>query len=135
MGGGQAIEDAVVLAKAIAEEVTLDAALARYQAKRLARANRFVKRSYRVGQVAHLRARPLRWLRDRALQRIPLRACPQTKPPFLVCGQAHRESKYALHSSIPLSYKRSLEKLKISVTYEKSGAFYDLSGLPNLALG
>lgn len=72
MGGGQAIEDAVVLAEAIAEEVTLDAALARYQAKRLARANRFVKRSYRVGQVAHLRARPLRWLRDRALQRIPL---------------------------------------------------------------
>jgi 2-polyprenyl-6-methoxyphenol hydroxylase-like FAD-dependent oxidoreductase len=71
-GGGQAIEDAVVLAGAIAGEVTIEAGLARYEAKRLARANGFVKRSYRVGQVAHLRARPLRWLRDRALQRIPL---------------------------------------------------------------
>jgi len=75
MGGGQAIEDAVVLAEAIAREVTLDTALTRYQAKRLARANGFVKRSYRVGQVAHLRARPLRWLRNRTLRlfgRIPL---------------------------------------------------------------
>jgi 2-polyprenyl-6-methoxyphenol hydroxylase-like FAD-dependent oxidoreductase len=72
MGGGQAIEDAVVLAEAIAGEVTIEAALARYEAKRMARANGFVRRSYRVGQVAHLRARPLRWLRDRALQRIPL---------------------------------------------------------------
>jgi 2-polyprenyl-6-methoxyphenol hydroxylase-like FAD-dependent oxidoreductase len=71
MGGGQAIEDAVVLADAIAGEASIEAALARYQAKRLARANSFVNRSYRVGQVAHLRPRPLRWLRDRVLQRIP----------------------------------------------------------------
>jgi 2-polyprenyl-6-methoxyphenol hydroxylase-like FAD-dependent oxidoreductase len=71
MGGGQAIEDAVVLAEAIAGEATIEAALARYEAKRMARANSFVNRSYRVGQVAHLRARPLRWLRDRALQLIP----------------------------------------------------------------
>jgi 2-polyprenyl-6-methoxyphenol hydroxylase-like FAD-dependent oxidoreductase len=71
MGGGQAIEDAVVLAEAIAGEATIEAALARYEAKRMARANGFVSRSYRVGQVAHLRARPLRWLRDRALQLIP----------------------------------------------------------------
>lgn len=72
MGGGQAIEDAVVLAEAIAGEDTIEAALARYEAKRMARANGFVKRSYRVGQMAHLRARPLRWLRDHALQLIPL---------------------------------------------------------------
>src|SRR5262249_43826494 len=35
-----------------------------------------------------------------------LRACTQTKPPFLVCRQAHGVLKYALHSSIPLSYKK-----------------------------
>jgi hypothetical protein len=53
-------------------------------------------------------------------------------PPFLVWGQAHRDSLIPLLSLFPI---RSLEKLKISVTYENSMAFYDLSGLPNPALG
>jgi 2-polyprenyl-6-methoxyphenol hydroxylase-like FAD-dependent oxidoreductase len=70
-GGGQAIEDAVVLADALAHEPTIEGALARYEARRLRRANRFVVRSQRLGQLAHVQGRPLRWLRDRALRMIP----------------------------------------------------------------
>jgi 2-polyprenyl-6-methoxyphenol hydroxylase-like FAD-dependent oxidoreductase len=70
-GGGQAIEDAVVLADAIAHEPTIAGALGRYEAQRLGRANRFVVRSLRMGRLAHVRGRPLRWLRDRALRMIP----------------------------------------------------------------
>ena len=72
-GGGQAIEDAVVLADALAHEPTIAGALGRYEAQRLGRANRFVVRSMHMGQLAHVRGRPLRWLRDRALRMIPAR--------------------------------------------------------------
>ncbi len=68
MGACQAIEDAVVLADALAREPSVDAALARYQTRRISRANSFVTRSFRFGQLAHLRIAPLRWLRDRALR-------------------------------------------------------------------
>ncbi len=71
MGGAQAIEDAVVLAHALAHEHGFDAALARYQALRIPRANRFVRRSYCIGQIANLRPAHLRWLRDRALRAVP----------------------------------------------------------------
>jgi 2-polyprenyl-6-methoxyphenol hydroxylase-like FAD-dependent oxidoreductase len=71
MGGCQAIEDAVVLANALAREDTIPAALVRYQTRRIPRANRFVTQSYRVGQLAHVRSAPLRWLRDRALPFVP----------------------------------------------------------------
>ncbi len=70
-GGGQAIEDAVVLAAALVREPTLEGALAAYERQRLARANAFVTGSLRMGQIAHLRGRPLRWLRDRALGLVP----------------------------------------------------------------
>jgi 2-polyprenyl-6-methoxyphenol hydroxylase-like FAD-dependent oxidoreductase len=73
MGGCQAIEDAVVLADALQREASIDAALARYQTRRIARANSFLVRSFRAGQLAHLRAPPLRWLRDRVLSVIPRR--------------------------------------------------------------
>jgi 2-polyprenyl-6-methoxyphenol hydroxylase-like FAD-dependent oxidoreductase len=66
-GGCQAIEDAVVLAGALAEESTVEAALARYQARRIPRANRFVARSRAFGRLAHVRSTPLRWLHDRVL--------------------------------------------------------------------
>jgi 2-polyprenyl-6-methoxyphenol hydroxylase-like FAD-dependent oxidoreductase len=71
MGGCQAIEDAVVLADALVRERTVEAALARYQVRRLARANRFVTRSRLLGRLAHARSRPVRWLRNRALAAIP----------------------------------------------------------------
>jgi 2-polyprenyl-6-methoxyphenol hydroxylase-like FAD-dependent oxidoreductase len=70
-GGCQAIEDAVVLADALTREPDMAAALASYQARRVARANSFVVRSHRFGQMAHVRAAPLRWLRDQALRAVP----------------------------------------------------------------
>ncbi|MEX2271863.1 MAG: FAD-dependent monooxygenase [Vicinamibacterales bacterium] len=73
MGGGQAIEDAVVLADAIAREPDIAHALARYERARVARANSFVTRSYLMGRVAHAPTAPLRWLRHRALAAIPAR--------------------------------------------------------------
>lgn len=71
MGGCQAIEDALVLADALAREGETPAALAGYQARRLARANGFVERSRRLGQLAHVRPAALRWLRDAALGCVP----------------------------------------------------------------
>jgi 2-polyprenyl-6-methoxyphenol hydroxylase-like FAD-dependent oxidoreductase len=68
MGACQAIEDAVVLADALGREPGVDPALARYQARRLSRANSFVERSFRFGQIAHVSSPPLRWLRDGALR-------------------------------------------------------------------
>ena len=50
---------------------TSPAPCCRYQQRRLARANSFVVRSWRFGQIAHLRTRPLRWLRNQALRAIP----------------------------------------------------------------
>ena len=73
MGGCQAIEDAVVLADALRRESSIDAALARYETQRIPRANSFVVRSFRAGQVAQLRAAPLRWLRNCALRAVPIR--------------------------------------------------------------
>ena len=73
-GGCQAIEDAVVLAGALAEECSVEAALAHYEARRIPRANRFVTRSRALGRLAHVRATPLRWLRDRVLASVPRRA-------------------------------------------------------------
>ena len=72
-GGCQAIEDAVVLADALAREPDVPAALASYQARRVARANSFVVRSHRFGQMAHVRSAPLRWLRDQALRAVPVK--------------------------------------------------------------
>jgi 2-polyprenyl-6-methoxyphenol hydroxylase-like FAD-dependent oxidoreductase len=72
MGGCQAIEDAVVLSSALAREPDIESAIALYQRRRIARANSFVVRSFRLGQIAQLRSRPLRWLRDRAIAAVPV---------------------------------------------------------------
>jgi 2-polyprenyl-6-methoxyphenol hydroxylase-like FAD-dependent oxidoreductase len=72
-GGCQAIEDAVVLADALARAPDTQSALLSYQQRRLPRANGFVIRSWRFGQLAHLRTRPMRWLRDHALRALPTR--------------------------------------------------------------
>jgi 2-polyprenyl-6-methoxyphenol hydroxylase-like FAD-dependent oxidoreductase len=72
-GGCQAIEDAVVLADVLARHDDVSAALAGYERRRIGRANSFVARSYNFGRLAHLRAAPLRWLRDRALRAVPSR--------------------------------------------------------------
>jgi 2-polyprenyl-6-methoxyphenol hydroxylase-like FAD-dependent oxidoreductase len=72
-GGCQAIEDAVVLATALVRHKEVLPALLHYQQRRLQRANSFVVRSWRFGQLAHLRPAPMRWLRDHALRAIPAR--------------------------------------------------------------
>jgi 2-polyprenyl-6-methoxyphenol hydroxylase-like FAD-dependent oxidoreductase len=72
MGACQAIEDAVVLADALGREPSVDAALARYQTRRISRANSLVERSFRLGQVAHISNPPIRWLRDQALRALRL---------------------------------------------------------------
>lgn len=71
MGGCQAIEDAVVLAEALRGCASVEAAFARYETARVARANGFVNRSFTIGRVAHARSAPVRWLRNRALAAIP----------------------------------------------------------------
>jgi 2-polyprenyl-6-methoxyphenol hydroxylase-like FAD-dependent oxidoreductase len=72
-GGCQAIEDAVVLADALAGQPEIPTALLNYQQRRLRRANGFVVRSWRFGRLAHMRSAPMRWLRDHALRAIPAR--------------------------------------------------------------
>lgn len=71
MGGCQAIEDAAVLADAIATGGADPGALLAYQRRRLKRANGFVERSFVFGRIAQTRHAPVRWLRDRALSAIP----------------------------------------------------------------
>ncbi len=50
-GGGMALEDALVLARCVADELTLTAALRRYESLRLARTRALQKRSRWIGRV------------------------------------------------------------------------------------
>lgn len=70
-GGCQAIEDAVVLGDRLARSRDVASALRAYEAERVRRANAFVVRSRRAGQLARLRNPLLVWLRNAALRRIP----------------------------------------------------------------
>jgi 2-polyprenyl-6-methoxyphenol hydroxylase-like FAD-dependent oxidoreductase len=90
MGACQAIEDAVVLADALCCETAVDAALARYQARRISRANSFVERSFRLGQVAHIANPPLRWLRDQSLRAL------RVVPKHVLSGTLARDFEFRL---------------------------------------
>lgn len=70
-GGGQAVEDAVVLARCLNFEATVPAALARYQALRIPRANDFVRQSRRLGQLGQWENPLACWMRDRLFQAVP----------------------------------------------------------------
>lgn len=70
-GGGQAVEDAVVLARCLASEPDLSAALTRYQALRVPRANFFVNQSRRLGEVGQWKNPVACWVRDRLFQLVP----------------------------------------------------------------
>jgi 2-polyprenyl-6-methoxyphenol hydroxylase-like FAD-dependent oxidoreductase len=63
-GGCQAIEDAVVLARALSQTADVEAALQAYEAQRIARANRIIELSRRVGVVGNWRHPLARALRD-----------------------------------------------------------------------
>jgi 2-polyprenyl-6-methoxyphenol hydroxylase-like FAD-dependent oxidoreductase len=67
-GGCQAVEDAVVLARCLAVEAELPAALARYQSLRVKRANEFVTRSYRIGQIGQWKNPAACWVRGKLLK-------------------------------------------------------------------
>jgi 2-polyprenyl-6-methoxyphenol hydroxylase-like FAD-dependent oxidoreductase len=70
-GGGQAIEDAYVLAAALAAQPTHEAAFEEYQRVRLRKARWVVNTAWRFGKVAHLRSRLGRRLRDAAVRLTP----------------------------------------------------------------
>lgn len=70
-GGAQAIEDAYVLATAIAEQSTYQAAYAHFEKVRRAKAISIVNQSLQLGKLAHLHNPALRWLRDTAMRLTP----------------------------------------------------------------
>lgn len=70
-GGGQAVEDAVVLARCLTSEADVPAALARFQALRIPRANDFVIQSRRLGAFGQWQNPLACWVRDQLLRRVP----------------------------------------------------------------
>jgi 2-polyprenyl-6-methoxyphenol hydroxylase-like FAD-dependent oxidoreductase len=73
-GACQAIEDAVVLADCVSENANLAEALKTYEARRLERANRIVKQSWRIGKMGQLENDFLRALRNSFIKLIPASA-------------------------------------------------------------
>lgn len=70
-GGGQAIEDAVVLAGCLAREGDVPTALAAYEHRRIERANSFVSRSFQFGRLTQLESSAGRFVRDTLLRLTP----------------------------------------------------------------
>lgn len=70
-GAGQAIEDAVVLARCMSETHDPEVALRRYERARWSRTRRFVARSRLIGTMAQLKSPTARWLRDRVMRAAP----------------------------------------------------------------
>ncbi len=70
-GGAQAIEDAYVLAEALAHEKSVEAAFAAYARVRQPKATRLVNTAWWLGRLAHVEALWLRGLRNTALRLTP----------------------------------------------------------------
>ncbi|MFQ5678267.1 MAG: FAD-dependent monooxygenase [Gemmatimonadota bacterium] len=70
-GAGQAIEDAVVLGRCMAETENRTDALRRYERERAARTRRFVTRSRLIGRMAQLESPTARRLRDTLVRATP----------------------------------------------------------------
>ena len=73
-GACQALEDAQALGQALPPDADVPAALREYQGRRQRRAARITKQSRALGRIAHIRAAPLRAVRDRAISMVPERA-------------------------------------------------------------
>jgi 2-polyprenyl-6-methoxyphenol hydroxylase-like FAD-dependent oxidoreductase len=73
-GACQAIEDAVVLADCLRDAADPIAALRRYEARRIPRANGFVLGSLRLGRLGQWENGAARWLRNHALSLVPAAA-------------------------------------------------------------
>ena len=82
-GGAQAIEDAYVLAEALAQENTPEAAFATYARVRQPKATRIVNTAWWLGRLAHVEAPWLRGLRNTTLRLTP--------------GRVNRRQAYALY--------------------------------------
>lgn len=72
-GANMAIDDAVVLARALRDEDSLPAALARYERERIERTRLIVKRSWAFGRLFRWSSRPGVRLRETLLRRTPAR--------------------------------------------------------------
>lgn len=72
-GANMAIDDAVVLARALRDEDGLPAALARYERERLERTRLIVKRSWAFGRLFRWTSRPAVKLREMMVRRTPAR--------------------------------------------------------------
>ncbi|MEX0762995.1 MAG: FAD-dependent monooxygenase [Dehalococcoidia bacterium] len=72
-GASQALEDAVVLAKAMGGADGIEDGLRRYEKERSARTSPLVRRSRLMGRIGQAESLPLRWLRDAALRVAPNR--------------------------------------------------------------
>ena len=70
-GAGQAIEDAVVLDRCLANADDLDLALRQYELLRISRANRMVRSSRALGAFAQLQHPVAVWLRNTAMRLTP----------------------------------------------------------------
>jgi 2-polyprenyl-6-methoxyphenol hydroxylase-like FAD-dependent oxidoreductase len=73
-GANMAIDDAIVLARALRDEGGLPAALARYERERLERTRLIVKRSWAYGRLFRWTSRPAVKLREMMVRRTPARA-------------------------------------------------------------
>jgi 2-polyprenyl-6-methoxyphenol hydroxylase-like FAD-dependent oxidoreductase len=73
-GANMAVDDAIVLARALRDEDTVPAALARYERERMERTGLIVKRSWAFGRPFLWKSRPAVKLREVILRRTPARA-------------------------------------------------------------
>ncbi|HVV15586.1 MAG TPA: FAD-dependent monooxygenase [Polyangia bacterium] len=72
-GANMAIDDAIALARALRDETSLPAALARYERERLDRTRLIVKRSWSYGRPYRWTSRPAIRLRETMIRRTPVR--------------------------------------------------------------
>ena len=72
-GANMAIDDAIVLARALRDEGSLPAALARYERERMERTRLIVKRSWAFGRLFRWTSRPAVKLRETLMRRTPAR--------------------------------------------------------------
>lgn len=70
-GAGQAIEDAIVLDRCLAETAELEAALHVFEQQRMTRANAIVLMSRRVGLIAQWQNPAAVWLRNAGMRLVP----------------------------------------------------------------
>ncbi|MGB1253117.1 MAG: FAD-dependent monooxygenase, partial [Candidatus Promineifilaceae bacterium] len=85
-GGAQSVEDAYVLATALAEQPNPQHAFQQYENTRRAKALSIVNQSWQLGKLAHLHNPAIRWLRDTTLKLTPAKL-----------GQRQFESIYSLN--------------------------------------